>query len=121
MKKKYKCRLSATSLLVNIKGKVIRIEFEPDVIGTYGLRGCSYKTENADIQYAIEHCKRFSKVREFDLSNAAFDAIWTDDADIKVNVEKEVTPVQAFSAPEVAAPVVEEEKPKRVKRIKKEA
>ena len=113
MKKKYKCRLSASSLLVNVKGQVRRLEFEPSVLSEFGLRGCAYTTDNEALQYAIEHSARYR--------NHRMDEVWTDDVDIKVNVEKEVAPVQAFSAPEVTVPVVEEEKPKRVKRIKKEA
>ena len=73
MKKKYNCRLSASSLLVKVKGNVIRCEFEPDVVNTFGMRGCSYTTENKDIQYAIEHSARFGK--------ECIEGIWTDDVE----------------------------------------
>lgn len=81
MTKTYKCKLSATSLLVNVKGKVIRLEFEPDVITSYGLRGCSYRTSNKDMQHAIERTKRFN--------SALKDAIWTDDVEPKEEVAEE--------------------------------
>ena len=99
MKKKYKCRLSASSLLINIKGKVLRLEFEPDVINAYGLRGCSYSTDKADVQSAIEHNKRFGSVLK--------DSIWTDDKEEKKPKSKPVKPVEKKPiVPEV--PVQEE-------------
>ena len=110
MKKKYKCRLSASSLLVNINAKVIRIEFEPDVISKHGLRGCSFKTENEDMQHAIEHSKRFAKVTEDNLSEASMDAIWTDD----IEAVKEEPKIEA------EAPVVETKKVVRRGKAKKE-
>lgn len=81
MKKKYKCRLSATSLLINVKGNVLRLEFEPDVINAYGLRGCSYSTDKKDVQHEIEHNKRFGLSK--------LEGIWTDDVE---PVKKEVVP-----------------------------
>lgn len=80
MTKKYKCRLSASSLLVNCNGKVMRLEFEPDVVSKYGMRGCSYSTDNKAIQRAIERSKRFNSHQK--------DEVWTDD------VEPVVQPVQ---------------------------
>lgn len=92
MKKKYKCRLSASSLLVKVRGKVVRCEFEPSVLSAYGLRGCAYSTEDKDIQYAIEHSHRFHC--------GGIEGIWTDDIEPKeqeVNLtelpEEEVQPV----------------------------
>ena len=81
MKKKYKCRLSATSLLVNVKGNVRRIEFEPSVLSEFGLRGCAYTTDNETLQNAIEHNPRYR--------NHRFDEVWTDDIDKKVEVVPE--------------------------------
>lgn len=78
MKKKYKCKLSATSLLVSVNKQVLRLEFEPDVVNEFGLRGCSYTTDNKDIQRAIEFSKRFKSVLK--------DAIWTDDVEKKEEV-----------------------------------
>lgn len=105
MTKKYKCRLSASSLLVNVKGKVLRLEFEADVVSVYGLRGCSYTTDNIELQHAIERSKRFcSKQR---------DEIWTDD--IEESVKKKV-----YVSKQEAQPV-EIKKVTRVRRAKKEA
>ena len=59
MKKKYICRLSATNILVRVHGVVKRLEFEPDVITNYGLRGCSYETEDKEIQSAVENHPQF--------------------------------------------------------------
>ena len=87
MKKKYKCKLSATSLLVSVKGKVLRLEFEPDVVNEFGLRGCSYTTDNKDIQRSIEFSKRFKSVLK--------DAIWTDDVEPK----EEIAPKKEAEAP----------------------
>lgn len=118
MKKKYKCRLSASSLLVNVKGKVIRLEFEPDVVNEFGLRGCSYATDNVDIQKEVEHNKRFN--------SACKDTIWTDDIEVVENpVEtKEVIveePVVAEVVDEKEEPVEEPKKIVRRQRVKKEA
>lgn len=99
MKKKYKCRLSASSLLVNLKGKVIRLEFEPSVLSEFGLRGCAYTTDNKDLQYAIEHSARFNNHRK--------DEVWTDDKEPQIAAPVEVT----------VTPVVEEPK-KVVRRVK---
>lgn len=86
MVKKYKCRLSATSLLVNCDGKVSRIEFEPDVISIYGMRGCSYSTDKKSVQRAIERNPRFNSHQK--------DEVWTDDVEPKEEeqpvVEKKV-------------------------------
>ena len=59
MKKNYICRLSATNILVNINSVVKRVWFEPDIINGYGLRGCSYTTDNKEIQSAIENHPQF--------------------------------------------------------------
>ena len=88
MKKKYKCRLSASSLLVNVKGKVLRLEFEPDVVNEFGLRGCSYTIDNKDIQRCIEYSKRFNSI-------IMKDAIWTDDVEPKEEAPKKVAPKPA--------------------------
>lgn len=81
MKKKYKCRLSASSLLVTVKGKVIRCELEPDVIDKFGTRGCSFTTEDKDLQHAIEHSPRFRR-------DERLDSVWTDDVEIVVPEKK---------------------------------
>jgi len=81
MTKKYKCRLSASSLLVNCNGKVMRLEFEPDVISIYGMRGCSYTTDKEKIQRAIERSKRFNSHQH--------DEIWTDDVEVRVEMAVE--------------------------------
>lgn len=73
MKKLYKNRRPSTNILVTVNGNVKSIEFTPDVIYDWGLRGCSYITEDKDIQSAIERHPFFS-------ANASqLDRIWTDD------------------------------------------
>lgn len=59
MKKKYICRFSATNILVKVRNVVKRLEFEPDVISDYGLRGSSYITDDKEIQSAVEHHPQF--------------------------------------------------------------
>lgn len=104
MKKKYKCRLSASSLLVTVKGKVIRLELEPDVVNEFGLHGCSYTTDNKDIQHAIEHSKRFNSAQK--------EGIWTDDKE----PEKEEPSVQIQEGGTKVEEKAIEEKPKVVRR-----
>lgn len=116
----------------------MRLEFEPDVITAYGLRGCSYSTDKEDIQRAVEHNKRFA--------TGLKDEIWTDDVEpakpakpapkkeeptfdfeAKPVVEEapvaepapvvEETPVVEAAAEE--SPVEAEPKPKRARRAKK--
>ena len=91
MKKVYKCRLSGTNILVKVNDKVYRLEFEPDVLGVNGFRGCSFATSNPAIQKAVESHPRFGL--------ASREGIWTDDkepevvkAEIKGEVKEEVKP-----------------------------
>lgn len=102
MEKTYVCQLSAMSIIVKVNGNVRRLEFEPAIVDEYSLRGCAYKTDDKDVQKAIENHPQFlSQYRN---------RIWIKGGKVE---EKVVEPV--------AEPVAEiVEKPKRVKRIKKE-
>lgn len=97
MKKLYKNRRPSTNILVTVNGTVKSIEFTPDVIFDWGLRGCSYITEDKDIQQAIERHPFFSdKVPQLD-------RIWTDDKEPDVKqevVEKPRRTVRRASATE---------------------
>lgn len=83
MKKLYKNRRPSTNILVTVNGAVRSIEFTPDVIFDWGLRGCSYITEDKDIQTAIENHPFFSE------NASLYDRIWTDDKEPEVKKEKE--------------------------------
>ena len=102
--------MSAISILVNVRGKVRRLEFEPDIINEFSLRGCSYTTEDADIQKAVEHHKQFHSLYN--------DRIW-------IKGEPNDGVVEEATVEPVVEPVAEQaeempQKPKRARRIKKE-
>lgn len=97
MKKLYKNRRPSTNILVAVNGTVKSIEFTPDVIFDWGLRGCSYITEDKDIQAAIERHPFFSD------KAPQLDRIWTDDKEPEVKpevVEKPRRTVRRASATE---------------------
>lgn len=58
----------------------MRVEFKRDIINDAGAYGCSFSTDNKEIQEAIEHSAFFNK----DMS----DGIWTDDVEEKPVVRK---------------------------------
>lgn len=101
MKKLYKCKRPATNILVTIDGKVRSLEFNPDVIETWGLRGCSFVTDDKVVQEAIEKHPYFA--------TKGLDRIWTDDIE-KVN--------EPTKADEQIKELNKEEQPNIVRRYK---
>lgn len=111
MKKTYKSKLHLNNFLVNYNGEIIRVEMNPDVISKYGLRGCSFTTEDVELQKAIEAHPGFNNGRE--------DGFWTEDVEDNSFADA----VDEMSIPasliEEAASLTEEPAPKKKTRQKK--
>jgi hypothetical protein len=93
MLKKYKSKLSSLRIIIKAGDNIIPVEFEWDVISNVGARGCSFSTDNVELQKAIEQHEYFGRKMQPNF--------WTDDKEEVVEVKEEV-----------------QEEPKRVKRYK---
>lgn len=93
MLKKYKSKLSSLRIIVKAGDNIIPVEFGWDVISNVGVRGCSFSTDNVELQKAIEQHEYFGRKMQPNF--------WTDDKEEVVDVKEEV-----------------QEEPKRVKRYK---
>ena len=72
MEKTYKTKLHGYSIAVEIDGKKKSVIFKRDFIGISSLIGCVYKTEDTELQKALEAHRDFGQI------------FWTDDVeDIK--------------------------------------
>lgn len=89
MFKKYKSISNSLSILVSVGGEVRNVDFEWDIVDTTGRRGCSFSTDDIELQKALERHEYFRrKLRP---------SFWTDDVDDNVsegesvNLKGEVT------------------------------
>lgn len=89
MKKTYKSKLHGFNFYVKIGDKLTNVEFEKSFIGLGSVIGCSFSTEDKEMQKAIE-------------ANSGFGSVfWTNDVE-EPAVEEEA----------------DKEEPKKVKRYK---
>ena len=80
MLKKYKSKMTALRILVKVGNNIVPVEFGWDLIyPNSGIRGCSFSTEDVELQKALESHEYFN--RELQPS------FWTDDK------EEEVAPI----------------------------
>ena len=93
MLKTYKSKMTALRILVKVRGAIVPIEFHWDLIyPNSGIRGCSFSTDDVELQKAIEAHEFFG--RELQPS------IWTDD--------KEPVPAKKHEEPKKEEPKKEE-------------
>lgn len=72
MLKTYKSKLKALRILVDVNGVITPVEFIKDIVlPKCGYWGCSFKTDNADMQAALEKHEWFGRIAEPNF--------WTDD------------------------------------------
>ena len=84
-------------VLAKVEDKIVPVEFSWDIINPRsGLRGCSFTTDDVELQKALEKHEYFNRKMQ--------PSFWTDD------VEKPTEEVKAK----------EKEEPKKVKRYNKE-
>lgn len=94
MLKKYKSKLSSLRIIVKAGDNIIPVEFGWDVISNVGARGCSFSTDNVELQKAIEQHEYFGRKMQPNF--------WTDDKEeVVVDAKEEV-----------------QDEPKKVKRYK---
>lgn len=97
MLKTYKSKMTALRILVKVGDKVVPVEFSWDLIyPNSGIRGCSFSTEDAELQKAMESHEFFGRTLQ--------PSFWTDDKEEVAPVE-EKEPVKVDETP---APVVDE-------------
>lgn len=72
MLKTYKSKMTALRILVKVRGAIVPIEFHWDLIyPNSGIRGCSFSTDDVELQKAIEAHEFFGRALQ--------PSIWTDD------------------------------------------
>lgn len=92
MLKKYKSKMTALRILVKVGDNIIPVEFSWDLIyANSGVRGCSFSTDNVELQKALESHEYFNRQLQ--------PSFWTDDK------EEDVAPIPE----EEVAPIPEEE------------
>lgn len=80
MLKKYKSKMTALRILVKVGDNIIPVEFSWDLIyANSGVRGCSFSTDNVELQKALESHEYFNRQLQ--------PSFWTDDK------EEEVAPI----------------------------
>ena len=78
--------MTALRILVKVRGKNVPIEFGWDLIyPNSGIRGCSFSTDDEELQKAIEAHEYFGRALQ--------PSIWTDDKET-VHSKKDVKPVE---------------------------
>jgi len=78
--------MTALRILVKVRGKNVPIEFGWDLIyPNSGIRGCSFSTDDEELQKAIEAHEYFGRALQ--------PSIWTDDKE-PVSAKKDVKPVE---------------------------
>ena len=93
MLKTYKSKMTALRILVKVRGAIVPIEFHWDLIyPNSGIRGCSFSTDDVELQKAIEAHEFFGR----DLQPS----IWTDD--------KEPVPAKKHEEPKHEEPKKDE-------------
>lgn len=95
MLKTYKSKMTALRILVKVRGAIVPIEFHWDLIyPNSGIRGCSFSTDDVELQKAIEAHEFFGRALQ--------PSIWTDD--------KEPVPAKKHEEPKKEEPKKEEPK-----------
>lgn len=95
MLKTYKSKMTALRILVKVRGAIVPIEFHWDLIyPNSGIRGCSFSTDDVELQKAIEAHEFFGRALQ--------PSIWTDD--------KEPVPAKKHEEPKKEEPKHEEPK-----------
>ena len=95
MLKTYKSKMTALRILVKVRGEIVPIEFHWDLIyPNSGIRGCSFSTDDVELQKAIEAHEFFGRALQ--------PSIWTDD--------KEPVPAKKHEEPKKEEPKKEEPK-----------
>ena len=95
MLKTYKSKMTALRILVKVRGAIVPIEFHWDLIyQNSGIRGCSFSTDDVELQKAIEAHEFFGRALQ--------PSIWTDD--------KEPVPAKKHEEPKKEEPKKEEPK-----------
>lgn len=93
MLKTYKSKMTALRILVKVRGAIVPIEFHWDLIyPNSGIRGCSFSTDDVELQKAIEAHEFFGRALQ--------PSIWTDD--------KEPVPAEKHEEPKNEEPKKEE-------------
>lgn len=89
--------MTALRILVKVGDKVVPVEFHWDLIyPNSGIRGCSFSTDDAELQKALESHEFFGRQLQ--------PSFWTDDKEEVAPVEKKET----VKVDETPAPTVEE-------------
>lgn len=95
MLKTYKSKMTALRILVKVRGAIVPIEFHWDLIyPNSGIRGCSFSTDDVELQKAIEAHEFFGRALQ--------PSIWTDD--------KEPVPAKKHEEPKKEEPKKKEPK-----------
>ena len=109
MLKTYKSKMTALRILVKVRGAIVPIEFHWDLIyPNSGIRGCSFSTDDVELQKAIEAHEFFGRALQ--------PSIWTDDKEpvpAKKHEEpkKEETPADETPADKTVVKKEEDETP----------
>ena len=109
MLKTYKSKMTALRILVKVRGAIVPIEFHWDLIyPNSGIRGCSFSTDDVELQKAIEAHEFFGRALQ--------PSIWTDDkepvpAKKHEKPKKEETPADETPADETEVKKEEDETP----------
>ena len=99
MLKTYKSKMTALRILVKVRGAIVPIEFHWDLIyPNSGIRGCSFSTDDVELQKAIEAHEFFGRALQ--------PSIWTDD--------KEPVPAKKHEEPKHEEPKHEEPKKEEI-------
>lgn len=99
MLKTYKSKMTALRILVKVRGAIVPIEFHWDLIyPNSGIRGCSFSTDDVELQKAIEAHEFFGRALQ--------PSIWTDD--------KEPVPAKQHEEPKKEEPKKEEPKKEEI-------
>lgn len=94
MVKKYKSKMNTLRILAKVGKELIPVEFKWDLIySNSGVRGCSFTTDNVELQKALESHEYFNRKMQ--------PSFWTDDVEEVKETKEEV-----------------QEEPKKVKRYK---
>ena len=98
MVKKYKSKMNTLRILAKVGEELIPVEFKWDLIySNSGVRGCSFTTDNVELQKALESHEYFNR--------KMYPSFWTDDveeviADAKEEVQDEPKKVKRYKMKE---------------------
>jgi hypothetical protein len=101
MVKKYKSKMNTLRILAKVGEELIPVEFKWDLIySNSGVRGCSFTTDDVELQKALESHEYFNRVMQ--------PSFWTDDVEEKKASAKE-TPTKEETMEKKGRKLIKEE------------